>query len=303
MQILDIEKLTFKDPSQAVLFDFLLTRLFPLTPFLAILSINSSFVLSRRALSALALRDGATNIRALTGFNYITPSTSVIEEDPFVQLLRCCPNLEELTVIGQDSDPTESEFKSSIPLALPKLRELMMLSMCSSPLMYALLQSPLPSLTILTLTPYDDIPYPASLTSQFISIHGQTLKSLLLYTPRSMPTRHHPSPADILTFTPNLRHLSLETPLPALTINEKHHLKILSIPRPSAGSWRVLERLLPCLPDLTAIRARDVRWLRKGVTSMAQEAGVQGEMGEWKRRLGRRGIRLLDAKWHDSGIE
>lgn len=313
VQILDLDQLAFMGQAQAVLLDSLLTRLFPLTPFLSVLSVNPSFVLSRRALSALALRDGSINIRTLSGLSYVTPPTSVPDEDPFVQLLRCCPNLEELIVVGQGLDPTESEFKffsidlpfmaSFIPLALPKLRGLIILSMYSSPLMHALLQSPLPGLTKLTITPYDDIPYPASLTTQFISVHGETLKSLLLLTPKSWPTRLHPSPADVLNYAPNVLHLSLEAPLPTLTITGQHHLKILSIPRPNAEFWRVLERLLPSLPDLTALRARDVRWLRKGVTSMAHEAGVQGEMREWKRRLERRGIRLLDAEWHDSANE
>lgn len=308
VRILDLNQLSSMDQAQAVLIDSLLTRLFPMTPFLSILSINPSVVLSRRALSALALRDGAINIRVLSGpLNYVTPSTSTSDEDPFVQLLRCCPNIEELSVVGQGLDSTELEFKfpsinpsSMVPLALPKLRELTMLSMYSSPLMHALLQSPLPDLTKLTLTPYDDIPYPASLTSQFISIHGETLKSLLLLTPKSWPTTRHPSPANILTCAPNILHLSLEAPLPTLAgITGKHHLKILSIPRPDAEFWQVLERLLPCLPDLKAIRARDVHWLRKGVTSMAREAGVQGEMREWGRRLERRGIRLLDGEWRD----
>ncbi|KAF8808005.1 hypothetical protein BYT27DRAFT_7223754 [Phlegmacium glaucopus] len=314
VQILDLTDLVFMGQAQALLLDSLLTQLFPLTPLLSILSVNPSFVLSRRALSALALRDGAINIRVLSGLRYVMPSTSMPDEDPYVQLLRCCPNLEELSVVGQALDPMELEFESSsierpsmisfTPLlALPKLRELMMLSMYTSPLMHALLQSPLPGLTKLTITPYDDIPYPASLASQFISVHGENLKSLLLLTPKSWPTRLHPSPTNILTCAPNVLHLSLEAPLPTLTLTGKHHLKILSIPRPNAEFWRVLERLLPSLPDLTAIRTRDVRWLRKGVTSMAQEAGVQGEMKEWRRRLERRGIRLLDTTWHDSGSE
>jgi hypothetical protein len=311
VQILDLNRLpAYMNQAQAVLIDSLLTRLFPLIPFLSVLSINPSIVLSRRALSALALRDGVINIRVLSGLNYTTPSTLTPDEDPFVQLLRHCPNLEELSVVGQGLDPTELEFKfdlssmvSFVPLALPKLQDLMMLSMCYSPLMHALLQSQLPGLTKLTLTPYDDIPYPASLTSQFISNHGETLKALLLLTPKSWPTRRHPSPTNILTYAPNVFCLSLETPLPILTITGKHHLKILSIPRPNAEFWGVLERLLPCLPDLAVIRARDVRWLRKGVTSMAQEAGVQGEMREWRRRLARRGIRLLDSEWHDSSVE
>ncbi|KAF8167479.1 hypothetical protein B0H34DRAFT_646177 [Crassisporium funariophilum] len=313
VQTLDISELAFTGQAEAVLLDSLLTDLFPLTPFLSSLHINPSFVLSRRALQSLTQREGVVHIRTLSGLSYVPPPTSNPDEDPFVQLLRKCPNLEELVIIGQGLDPAELEFNftgldlSSIltfdPLVLPKLRVLSLLSMHSSPLMHALLNSPLPGLQKLTTTPYDDIPYPASLVSEFISTHGRTLASLLLFTPKSWPTRLHPSPVDLLTSAPNLRHLSLENPLPALVLTEKHNLKILSIPRPKAEFWRVLERLLPLLPDLAALRARDVRWLRKGVTTMAQEAGVQGEMKEWRRRLGRRGIRLLDAEWRGSENE
>jgi hypothetical protein len=43
-----------------------------------------------------------------------------------------------------------------------------------------------------------------------------------------------------------------------------------------------------------------VRWLRHGMNSHAQEAGIQGEMKAWERRLARRGIRLLDDNWTGS---
>ena len=112
-----------------------------------------------------------------------------------------------------------------------------------------------------------------------------------------------PSPTTLLHTCPRLRHLSLESPLPTLTICSiypKHPLQILSIPRPDAEFLSVLESLLPKLPGLKAVRARDVRWLRPGMGAHAQEAGIQGEMRDWKRRLGRRGIQVLDAQWHPS---
>jgi len=90
--------------------------------------------------------------------------------------------------------------------------------------------------------------------------------------------------------------------LPNLTLTEDHHLKTLSIPRPKGDFWPVLERLLSHLPDLAVVRARDVRWVRQGISARAQEAGVQGEMKEWQRRLARRHIRVVDADWRsDSG--
>lgn len=301
--------MTFEGQPQAVFLDSLLTRLFPLTPSLASLSINPSFVLSRRALASLAQREGSVNLRSISGLNYVPRSTPDRHEDPFVELLRHSPNLEVLVVIGQGLDPTElgfgfgsmsfDMFSTSVfaPLHLPKLHTLSLLSMCSSPLVFALIQSPLPSIKKLTITPYEDIP--SSMSLQLITTHGATLTSLLLFTPKSWPTRLHPSPNNLLMCCPILNHLSLETPLPSLSLTANHNLRILSIPRPTNEFWRELERVFRFLPRLSVLRIRDVRWLRKGVSSMAQEAGVQGEMREWRRRLDRRQILLVDADWRN----
>lgn len=313
MQDLDLSGLLFTGQPQALLLDALLTGLFPLTPFLARFSISPSFILSRRVMASLGEREGVANIRVLEGLNYVpvrSPSGAPDGgEEPLIRLLRRCTNLEELEIIGQGPDPVEFDFgfegaalslpESFTPLSLQKLQTMTLLSMHTSALMLSLFYSPLPSLRKLTMTPYDDIPYPASLVSQFISTHGGGLRSLLLYTPKSWPTRLHPSPHELLQTCPILRHLSLEFPLPPLTLTEVHPLQILSIPRPNAEFWRTLERLLPFLPNLCVLRTRDVRWLRKGMTSRAQLAGVQGEMMEWRKRLIRRGIRVLDAEWND----
>ncbi|KAF9486337.1 hypothetical protein BDN70DRAFT_869829 [Pholiota conissans] len=311
VQKLDLSELVFEGQPQALSLDSHLTQLFPLVPFLTSLSVNPSFVLSRRALYSLAQREGSVNLRSISGLSYLPPPTPIPDEDPFVQLLRNSPNLETFVVVGQGLDPTELEFNfpglsyemPSIsefrPLRLTKLRTLTILSLHSSPLVLALLHSPLPGLKKLTVTPYDDIPYPASLISEFIKIHGAGLSSLLLFTPKSWPTRLHPSPSGILVHCPNLNHLSLESPLPSLTLTERHQLRILSIPRPKADFWRELETLFHRLPGLAILRIRDIRWLRKGVSTMAQGAGVQGEMLEWKRRLERRRILLVDADWRD----
>lgn len=295
----------------ALQLDSLLKRLFPLTPFLSTLSLNTAFVLSRKALSSLAQREGAINIRSLVGITYYPPLSSIADEDSIVLLLRSCPQIEELAVVGQELDPTKVEListgldsQSSMasklafkPLHLPRLRSLSLLSMYSSPLLQALMNSPLPALEKLEITPYDDIPYPASLSTEFIAIHGKSLHSLRLYTPRSWPIRLRPSPEKLLAYCPNLNYLSCEFPLPNLTLSENHCLRILSIPRPTTEFWMVLEQILPMLPKLILIRIRTVRWMRQDVSSMAQEAGIQGQMNEWKRRLERRGIQLLDADW------
>lgn len=280
-------------------------------PFLSRLAMNPGFILSGRAIKSLAGREGAANIRSLTGISYVFSPSFTMADDHLVQLLRFCENLEELEIIGQGLDPAEQEFslhamevpaqQDFLPLNLPHLRIITLLSMYSSPVMLALLLSPLRSLRKLTITPYDDIPYPTSHVSQFISTHGECLNSLLLFTPKSWPTRLHPSPHTLLESAPHLRHLSLESPLPSrIILNGPHPLQILSVPRPNPESWDMLERLIPNLPALCVVRARDVRWLRKGMTVKAQEAGVQGEMREWRRRLSRRGIRVVDTEWKDS---
>jgi hypothetical protein len=262
-------------------------------------------------------------LRHIGGLSYLAPPTPIPHEDPFVKLLRRCPNLESLDVIGQGLEPLDPDYPLHPvslpdmdephfhPLSLQKLRVLSLLSMHSSPLMLALVHSPLPSLHKLTVTPYDDLPFPNMLVGALIRAHGEGLKSLLLFTPKSWPTRLRPSPPNLLVLAPSLRHLSLEAPLPRLSLDglrdgegavlQSHGLQILSIPRPKPDFWPVLESLLntKSLPCLAVIRARDVRWVRKGISVMALDTGVQGEMREWKRRLGRRGIRLLDADWRE----
>ncbi|KAL0951679.1 hypothetical protein HGRIS_008358 [Hohenbuehelia grisea] len=317
VQALDLSSMTYESHAQALELDSTLSQLFPLVPFLVELVMSPAFVLSRRTLSSLACRDGIGNLRVLRGITYVPPlSYPRLQEEAITQLLRNCRNLVELEIHSSGPDPIELEAfaehseltlpDSFTPLPLDQLRTLTLLSMHSSPLMLSLLRSPLPSLRKLVITPYDDIPSPTSLVNDFINTHGAGLRSLVLVTPKSWPTRLHPSPADVLLTSPHLRHLSLENPLPdllttkAATRNEMHQLQILSIPRPTADFWIVLQRLLPQLPSLRAIRARDVRWLRRGMTSRAQEAGIQGELLEWRRRLLRRGIRVLDADWQEN---
>ncbi|OBZ68398.1 hypothetical protein A0H81_11639 [Grifola frondosa] len=166
--------------------------------------------------------------------------------------------------------------------------------------MFTLLHSSLPALRHLTITPYDDVSVPTSLFSQFIDVHGEKLTSLHLYTVKQWPTALFPSPTTLLQTCFNLYHLSLELPLPVLSLSSdylRHSLQILSIPRPDAEFLNALEALLPKLPSLQFVRTRDVRWLRSGMSSRAQQAGVQGEMVAWRKRLARRGIQLVDSEW------
>ncbi|OCH87477.1 hypothetical protein OBBRIDRAFT_154957 [Obba rivulosa] len=304
IRTLDLSSMPVKSPADAYYADALLTVIFPLLPFMVRCDMTPLLSLSCRAMASLTYRDGAVNLRSLKSIkkSFISPS----DEDPLIELLRNSVNLEEIEIVGSGLEMVEvwlehaQEHDLAIhqPLRLSRLRKLVLLSMPCSSLMYLLLRSPLPSLRHLTITPYDDVIIPASLVRRFIEVHGSSLTSLHLFTLNSWPTAMFPSPNTILHTCPNLYHLSLEKPLPAvLPTKSPHPLKILSIPRPDAQFLPVLEALLPSLPDLKLIHARDVRWLRGGVSPRARTAGVQGEMVAWRRRLARRGIELVDADW------
>lgn len=328
VQDLDLSGLDCRHVSFAV--DGLLTRLFPLLPFMASFVLNTTMALSRRALAALTFRDGCQHLKTLKGIKasitypldqppYPAP---VMDSDPLVQLIRKSTYLEELEIHGPGFDSLEVDlaFAEVLPpeeveepvlqmddlLKLNNLQSLSILSTHASPLMSILLSSELPSLQRLAVTPFDDLPYPTSLVSKFIEIHGSTLRSLHFHTPGdTWPTTSHPSPPDLLFTCPNLTHLSLEFPLPELKIppGGAHPLRILSIPRPNRRCYQTISTVVSSLKNLRVVRTRDVRWLRRGITSQATETGTQGEMREWKRKLALRGVNLLDAdmnRYHDS---
>lgn len=322
VQALDISQMDCI--GEAFVVDELLTKLFSLLPCLAHFISNTSLVMSRRAFSALTFRDGTQYLKTLRGIKApATREDSVsavdVDTDPLVQLVRNSPHLEELEVVGPGFDSVDVDFAAQFtdsnfevdrsakaPLSLRDLNTLTIVSTHSSPLMYALLGTELPFLRRLTLTPYDDVPYPASLVSRFIQVHGASLRSLYLLTPRDVwPTTLHPSPKDLLITCPQLNHLSLESPLPKLTLpfadnrTIPHPLQILSIPRPKSDYLAMIEAMVPVMKNLKVLRARDVKWLRHGMTPRALEAGVQGEMREWRRRLNLRGIAVLDAENRD----
>ena len=313
--------------------DELLTKLFPLLPFTNTFVLNTTITLSRRAFAALTFRDGCQHLKTLKGIQapmaYPIDQTSSPElapdNDPLVQLIRNSPGLEEIEIHGPGFDSVEVDLPLQVvdvlspagaeaeepilqinnPLKLDNLKSLSILSTHASPLMLALLSSELPSLQRLAVTPYDDLPYPISLVSKFIQIHGSTLRSLHFYTPKDVwPTVSHPSPKDILLTCPNLTHLSLEFPLPELEIppsshaSGSHPLQILSIPRPNQRCYQAVDSIISSLKNLRVVRTRDVRWLRRGIASQAMETGTQGEMREWRRRFALRGVILLDADMH-----
>lgn len=266
-----------------------------------------------------------------------TPAQSLgPSPDAVVRLLRNCPRLGQLEIACTDANDLElepmidldfSSFRDVAavtlpPLYLPNLKSLCLSTVPTGSLFLTLLHTPLPLLRHLVVAPHSD-QHNAQLNA-LLATNGRSLISLRINTPQLLPT----STGDVLalpllTSCPELRYLALDQQLlPVLTLLEPlrdvgnggsgggagsgpgsprphHPLRILTIPRPNARFLREVEALLPHLPSLTVVRARAVRWLRAGVSGKALEAGVQGEMYEWRRRFARRGVRLVDGDWRD----
>jgi len=172
------------------------------------------------------------------------------------------------------------------------------------------LRTSLPELRHLAVTPYSGR-HTAQL-SALLAAHGRNLTSLRINTPHHLPrSTGDVPPPQVLTSCPELHYLALGRPspevlmlpAPALAGNGEpphpHPLRVLTIPRPSAPFLRGVEAMLPRLPTLAIVRVRTVRWLCAGVSRKALEAGVQGDMHEWRRRFARRGVRLVDGDWRD----
>jgi len=297
-------------------------------------------LLSNRVLTALQSKDGIGELRSLKGVTLSVPVGNTPDQslgaspDAVVRLLGNCPRLEQLEIACADANDLELEpivdldFSSfrdeaavtlSPPLHLPNLKFLCLSTVPTGSQFLTLLRTPLPSLRHLVVAPHSDR-HIAQL-SALLATKGRSLISLRINTPRHLPTSTDDVPAPpLLTSCPELHYLALDQQLlPVLTLLEPaldvggggdgegsgssrpHPLRVLTIPRPNARFLREVEALLPHLPSLTVIRARAVRWLRPGVSEKASEAGVQGEMHEWRRRFARRGVRLVDGDWRDPG--
>lgn len=216
--------------------------------------------------------------------------------------------------------PPSTPPPPSATLLLPHLHTLTLLSTPASALLHHLVHARLPALRSAVLTPYGDLAPPRALVAAFLAAHGPRLRTLVLHTPHSWPTTLRAPPRALLRLAPNLTALSLEmAPLeldapaddnmdnytPAFSLSAHsptsrgrrlgHPLTSLWIPRPSSHFRDALLPLLPHLPALREIRARDVRWAKRGMSERALEAGHQGEMRTWRRLLATRRIKMLDA--------
>jgi len=76
-----------------------------------------------------------------------------------------------------------------------------------------------------------------------------------------------------------------------------HPLRTLSIPRPTQ---ELLSRVVePIFKELREVHVREVRYLRRGMGKIAEGAGNSASITEWRRRLARRGVRVIDALGKD----
>ena len=330
VQILDLSEIVPVHSADLLSVDSNLARMFPLLPFLRSLYLIPEMPLSNRTLVALQTKDGISELRSLRGLKISIPGGHasvqpfVPSPDAVTNLLWHCPRLEQLEIVCTDAVNPELESAIDLdlsslrdedgagsippPLQLAYLRSLSLSAVPICPIFLTLLRTPLPALRHLAVTPYGD--QRTSQLSTLLSVHGCNLISLRINTPRHLPTPTGDPPLSlVLASCPELHYLALDHPLPVLTLPapaqgaspQSHPLRVLTIPRPSARFLREVEVLLPRLPALTVVRARAVRWLRAGISGKALEAGVQGEMHEWRRRFARKGVRLVDGEWRDPG--
>lgn len=314
VQIVDLSRVTCYTPADRLVVDNLLVDLFPLLPFLSQLVVNSTIKLSRRSFSALASKEGIECLRVLKGLEWAPTLPSYLHpEIPFLLLLQMAKSLERLEMVGPGLQDDDVEFSNLIthqlitppptpppPLILPSLRSLKLISLPNGPIIDAFLRASLPQLRSLTVTPYDDVP--SALTSHLVAAHGSKLRHLTFCTPKSWPSFRFSTPPDILSIAPSLETLSLTAPLPLLSLSHiPHPVQLIRLPRPNHLYLNQLEAWLymGLLPNLRIIHMQEVRWIRSGLSSRAAEAGIQGELKLWKKRLSRLGVHVLDMNGFD----
>ncbi|KAI0032359.1 hypothetical protein K488DRAFT_50149 [Vararia minispora EC-137] len=309
----DVAEIPTSDPGEPTAVDRLLTKVFPLLPFLSSLCLPGDLTLSSAALASLHAKVGLEHLTTLRGFK-IQWRPDNYAPYPALEVLARCTQLERLEIINEgphapsflyspiipgSDDPTF--FPSAPVLDLPRLSFLSVFAPSLTPVLAALLRAPLPSLQHLMITPSDDLPEGA--TQALLSIHGANLLTLRLNSPCSWPTLNPGLPPLItaLHTSPQLRRLTLDYPLTPLAPPSPggHPLQVITIPRPNSRFLSSLEAQLPLLPDLAIVRLRNVKWLLNGMYGKALESGVQGEMREWRTRLAKKKVRLVDTNWRD----
>ncbi|KAH7105117.1 hypothetical protein BKA62DRAFT_691724 [Auriculariales sp. MPI-PUGE-AT-0066] len=312
---LDMANMSVAD-DERLLFDSLLRLLIPLLPFLSSIHLNSRIRLSRGAYASLP----RSRLRVFTGAVFDAPHLGPTApagavdsvrtmyrslQDPLVTFLRSCTALEELELVPPTKDDDESdeedifpipdgaEQENHDPLEMPQLRRLALLLKPDSPLVRLLARSCLPNLHHLVL--HAEV----ATSTTFLETHGTSLSALALFVPPKTVVPGYPTHP--LTSCPSLRHLILPSSDISLHLEgrQTHPLVTLSVPKPAAHLLTTLES--GCFPALRVVQLREARWLRRGVASQARITGVAGEMGRWRARLSRLGVKVLDADGRQEG--
>ena len=301
---LDLTLLSHLTPAQYLNFDRLISQLFPVTPFLTQIVLHSTVTLTRQAMQSLADSQTVRVLKQLRGIHVPShPHGSVHQSGALTSLLRSCVNLQHLELLGSGLDadadfPDPEAIYSPSQITLPHLQSMSILHIPFSPVLHALSRAEIPSLRALTISIYLDVE--GSDATKFLESHGENLTTLTLALAQTWPPTTTQIPTNILVICPNLRYLSLPTTPPSLALTPPpipSKLAILSVPRPNMEFLRdVIE---PLLPSLREIRVREVRYLKKAMGVGAAGAGSSAVMLDWRRRLARRRVIVLDALGRD----
>ena len=299
---LDLTLFSHLTPSQYLKFDKLISQLFPVIPFLSQLILHPTISLTRQAMQSLADSQTVRNLKQVRGIHVPShPHASVHQSEALTSLLRSCVNLQHLELLGSgwdpDTDLPDPEVVYSPPkIALPRLQSMSILHIPFSPVLHALSRAELPNLRALTISIYTEID--GSDATRFLEAHAANLTTLVLAPAQTWPPTTTRIPTNILIICPNLRYLSLPSTPTSLALEPPpaeapSKLTVLSVPRPNTEFLRdVIEPLLPALRE---VRVREVRYLTKSMGTGAAGAGSSAAMLDWRRRLSRRGVVVLDA--------
>ncbi|KIM23790.1 hypothetical protein M408DRAFT_332154 [Serendipita vermifera MAFF 305830] len=299
---LDLTLCSHLTPAQNLKFDRLISQVFPVVPFLALLILHSTVDLTRQAMQSLGDSQAIRSLKDLRGI-HVPPHGYFHQSEALTSLLRSCANLRHLELLGSgldaDAELPDPEVVYSPPqITLPQLHSMSILHTPFSPVLHALSRAELPSLRALTISIYVDAE--GSDATRFLEAHGENLTTLTLAPAQTWPPTTTQIPTNVLVICPNLRYLSLPTTPVSLALTppaEPSKLTILSVPRPNMEFLRdVIE---PLLPSLREIRVREVRYLKRAMGVGAAGAGSSAVMLDWRRRLARRRVAVLDALGKD----
>ena len=248
---------------------------------------------------SLAESDAALALTILRGVHIAsTQRASYLQTESMIQFLRACVNLEQLELRGEGLDGESDMHDPDAIYApanfdLPKLTLLSVLHAPFSPILQAFARAELASLCAMTITIHADYAMTSD-ASRILNAHSSKLTTLTFSPGEAWPSTTTHTPESILDMCSQLRYLSLATIPDSLsppTIPSP--LVILSIPRPTMEFLnRVVE---PLMPSLREVRIREVRYLSKAMGMGAAKAGSSAIILEWRRRLSRRGVIVLDA--------